>query len=157
MLLKNKSKRAKSVKYKHKCRICKTIFYGRSIDKYCSDPCRKKAADKQRRYFKKTNPDKSKEYNTNRLKKNPNYWKDKARNERLEIIQKLGGKCCVCPINNPVWLHIDFIPTMRGTSLRHPRHKKWVLKNLKKFRLLCANHHYELTLTGKIKGTNITQ
>ena len=46
---------------------------------------------------------------------------------------------------------------MIGTGFRHPRHKKWVLDNIKDFRLLCANHHYELTLSGKIKGTNIKQ
>jgi hypothetical protein len=34
---------------------------------------------------------------------------------------------------------------------------RFTLANLKLFRILCANHHYELTLTGKIVGTDIVQ
>ena len=30
-------------------------------------------------------------------------------------------------------------------------------KSVEIFRILCANHHYELTLTGKIEGTDIVQ
>jgi len=45
----------------------------------------------------------------------------------------------------------------RELRYRHPRHLGFVMANLDAFRLLCANHHYELTLTGAIAGTDITQ
>jgi hypothetical protein len=54
-------------------------------------------------------------------------------------------------------LHVDYIPTMRGSKFRHPRHLRWVMDHIQDFRILCANHHYELTLTGQIEGTDITQ
>jgi hypothetical protein len=38
-----------------------------------------------------------------------------------------------------------------------PRLLAYIRKNKDNFRLLCANHHYELTLTGMIEGTDITQ
>lgn len=107
--------------------------------------------------FKEAHPDAMKGYNQTRKEKDPDVWKNKYRSERNEVIQKLGGKCLACNVSNPNWLHIDYIPTMIGTGYRHPRHKKWMLDNIKDFRLLCANHHYELTLTGKIEGSSITQ
>lgn len=99
------------------------------------------------------------QYNKNREAKNPTVWKDKVANERSKIIDALGGKCCVenCNVENKNWLHVDYIPTMIGTGFRHPRHFKWVMDNLSDFRLLCANHHYELTITGRIQGSTITQ
>lgn len=107
--------------------------------------------------FKRKYPEAMKKYNENRKSKNPTVWKDRWNSDREEIIDKLGGKCVVCPVKNPLHLHIDYAPTMIGTGVRHPRHKAWVLRNIKDFRLLCANHHYELTLTGRIEGTKITQ
>lgn len=89
--------------------------------------------------------------------KNPGYYKEKARRERMAIIQLLGGACVVCGVANPYWLHVDYIPTTRDLRYRHPRNVGYIRRNVKDFRLLCANHHYELTLTGRIEGTAITQ
>lgn len=127
--------------------------------KTCSLECRVKYYSSLTKNFHERNPDAMKQYNKNRVAKNPNVWKDKSKAERNEIISKLGGRCCVpkCATRNPLHFHIDYKPTMRGTGLRHPRHKRWVLDNIKKFRLICANHHYELTITGKIEGTKIVQ
>lgn len=96
-------------------------------------------------------------YNKARLIKNPGAWRDKHRRERLEAIRLLGGKCVVCGAINPNWLHVDYVPTTNGKPYRHPRHLKYIREHLEDFRLLCANHHYELTLTGQIQGTEITQ
>lgn len=139
------------------CAVCGTSFFGRTIDKYCSDPCREVINKAQQQSFKAKNPGKMRIYNQNRKTKNPNVWKDKTRRARLKIVALLGGKCLVCKVSNPNWLHVDYIPTMRGTGFRHPRHEKWVITHIADFRLLCANHHYEFTLTGAIKGTTITQ
>jgi hypothetical protein len=155
--MKNHIKAAQSSKVDKICLICEAPFKGRTIDKYCAAPCRKSASKNQQYHFKERHPDKSKVYNQNRVIKNPEVWREKSRQARLDVISALGGKCIVCSATNPNWLHIDYVPTMKGTGLRHPRHKKWVMQHIKDFRLLCANHHYELTLTGKIEGTNITQ
>jgi hypothetical protein len=52
---------------------------------------------------------------------------------------------------------VDFIPITRELRYRHPRHYAFVSKQKELFRVLCANHHYELTLTGRIDGSDITQ
>ncbi len=96
-------------------------------------------------------------YNANRVAKDPDTWRSKSRSERERIIAMLGGACVVCGVTNPYWLHVDFIPTTRQSKYRHPRHYAWVSKNRELFRVLCANHHYELTLTGRIEGSDITQ
>ncbi len=97
------------------------------------------------------------QYNANRLAKNPGAWRDQARSGRLRVLAMLGGRCIVCGVTNPSWLHADYIPTSIGKKYRHPRGVAWVRDHIEDFRLLCANHHYELTLTGKIEGTDITQ
>lgn len=89
--------------------------------------------------------------------KNAGYYRNKARRERLAILALLGGACVVCGVANPFWLHVDYIPTTRGMRFRHPRNIGFIQRNMADFRLLCANHHYELTLTGCIEGTPITQ
>lgn len=96
-------------------------------------------------------------YNAARVAKNPGANRDTYPSNRAAIIDLLGGRCIVCGVANPNWLHVDFIPTTRNTPYRHPRHLKYVKEHLDLFRLLCANHHYELTLTRKIEGTDITQ
>ncbi len=159
-MAKYKTKRTQPV-LKNPDRIC-VICYSpykavAPLQKTCSRECRKKKNKTLQIKFKLRNPDKEKEYRENRVNKNPNIWKQKHKNERLEIIKRLGGKCAACGHGNPIHLHIDYIPTMIGTGYRHPRHKRWVLDHLEDFRLLCANHHYELTTTGEIQGTNITQ
>lgn len=140
------------------CTICQGSYKAVSpLQKTCSKECRAKLYTGSRAKFYESNPDAIKTYNQRRKDKDPDVWKNKYRKEREEVIEKLGGKCIACEVTNPNWLHIDYIPTMIGTGYRHPRHKKWVLDNIKDFRLLCANHHYELTLTGKIEGTLIVQ
>lgn len=142
------------------CVLCGAAYIAVSpLQKTCSAECRKKHYKTLQTDFKLRHPDKQTEYNKNRKEKDPDVWRKKNRSERLEIIKALGGKCCVpeCTASNPFHFHFDYIPTMQGTGLRHPRHKAWVIENLKDFRLICANHHYELTITGKIQGTEITQ
>lgn len=160
-MIKNKSFKREQPVLKDRDRICtvckndyKAISY---LQKTCGKKCRKVLYGKNQKRFKLKNPNSMKKYNKNRLEKNPDVWKNKWKNGRLEILKLLGGKCIVCNVDNINWLHIDYIPTMRRTGYRHPRHKKWMIKNIKDFRILCANHHYELTITSKIKGTNITQ
>lgn len=143
------------------CPVCGNAFLVKSrLDanrKYCSQKCSKKAYAKRVLSWKKDHPDKSEEYRDNAVSKNPSIWREKHLRERLEALSLLGGKCVVCGADNQNWLHIDFIPTTRGKSYRHPRHIGFIRDNLSLFRILCANHHYELTLTGSIEGTDITQ
>lgn len=124
---------------------------------HCSKECSKLANAKRVKTWNAEHPEAMKRYNANRKAKNPGAYRDKARRERIEIIEMLGGECVVCGASNPHWLHADFIPTQRNERYRHPRHIAFVRRNKEKFRLLCANHHYELTLTGAIEGTDITQ
>ncbi len=149
---------------KSKVRICKWCGAefpignrGDANRRYCSRECAKNSCNKQQSVWHFENPDAMSRYNENRVKKDPDAWKRKDRLGRAEAIQLLGGKCIVCGASNPNWLHIDFIPTQRGLKYRHPRHIRYIREHLGEFRLLCANHHYELTLTGKIEGTDITQ
>jgi hypothetical protein len=124
---------------------------------HCSKACAKAHNAKRIGEWHVEHPGAMQQYNENRIQKHPDTWRNKTRGERLEIITLLGGKCIVCGITNVNWLHVDYIPTTRNTPYRHPRHLKYVREHLKEFRLLCANHHYELTLTGRIEGTEITQ
>lgn len=143
------------------CKECGTVFKletrGDANRRYCSSQCAKRAYNKQQSVWHFENPHVMKEYNQNRIKKNPGAWKRKDRLGRAEAIRLLGGKCVVCGVDNPNWLHIDFVSGSRGLQYRHPRHIAYIREHLHEFRLLCANHHYELTLTGKIDGTDITQ
>ena len=142
------------------CKVCGEIFpinRGGQNRKYCSKACAKKASAKRTLKWHQENPEAMKKYNENRFVKVPGCWREKYRKERIESIELLGGKCVVCGVVNMNWLHIDYKPTTNGKPYRHPRHLKYIKENLKDFRLLCANHHYELTLTGKIEGSNITQ
>jgi hypothetical protein len=127
--------------------------------KYCSDACAKRTYQKASVEWRTKRPGYMAEYNATRTAKNPGVWVEKSRAARAEALELLGGKCSVpiCHVTNPHWLHIDFIPTTRGTPYRHSRGIAYLRKHLELFRLLCANHHYELTLTGKIEGSNITQ
>lgn len=124
---------------------------------HCSKECAKNHNRKRIKTWQEERPGIMKKYNANRVAKNPGVYQQQKRQERLEMIALLGGKCIVCGVDNPYWLHIDYIPTTRNEQYRHPRHLKYVREHLDKFRLLCANHHYELTLTGHIEGTDIWQ
>ncbi len=125
--------------------------------RHCSNACAKKSVQKSTLAFYEKNPGYTGRINQRRLVKNPGMWRGKHRNERLREIDLLGGRCIVCGVTNPNWLHVDYIPTTNGKPYRHPRHLSYIREHLSDFRLLCANHHYELTLTGMIQGTTITQ
>ena len=125
--------------------------------RYCSQNCAKRAYAKGIGIWREIHKDKVQHYRENRVKKNADLWKDQARSERRRILEALGGKCVVCGATNVFWLHVDYIPTTKGQKYRHSRTLKFTLENLSLFRILCANHHYELTLTGKIEGTDIVQ
>ncbi len=124
---------------------------------HCSRVCAKKRYAKKIRTWQTEHPEAMKGYRKTQLAKNPGMYKDKARKDRLEAIRLLEGCCVVCGVTNTNWLHVDYIPTNKASPFRHPRHLRFVRDHLKDFRLLCANHHYELTLTGRIEGTEITQ
>lgn len=143
------------------CRRCEAVFQvvtrGDANRQYCTRSCSRKATEKKVADWNAAHPGAMKVYNRNRVAKNPGVYADSKRADRLSIIAALGRGCVVCGVANTNWLHIDYIPTTRGKPYRHPRHAKWVLAHIADFRLLCANHHYELTLTGRIEGTEITQ
>ena len=143
------------------CRHCGNQFPLKSAAdanrQHCSKKCAKAHNAKAIRDWRKANPDYMPAYQKKRAAKNPGMWKKKARADRLLIIELLGSKCIVCGVTNQNWLHVDFIPTTRDAPYRHPRHLNYIREHLNEFRLLCANHHYELTLTGVIEGTNIKQ
>lgn len=157
MISPTKHKRTANVLRPKICEVCGDEYMGTAVQKTCSDTCRKVKYSGYSKEWAEKHPGKMKTYNNNRCKKDPEVWRKKQDQERLEIIDALGNQCVACGVTNPNWLHVDYIPTMIGTGVRHPRHKRYVLEHLSDFRLLCANHHYELTLTGKIEGTNITQ
>lgn len=143
------------------CQLCGKSFPLRSAAdanrKHCSRACAKNTNAKKINTWLIEHPESVKEYRRRQIAKNPGIWREKARRERLESIRLLGGCCIVCGVTNTNWLHVDYIPTNRASPYRHPRHLAFVKRHLAEFRLLCANHHYELTLTGKIEGTDITQ
>lgn len=147
--------------YARLCRQCGQEFRvetrGDANRQYCSNACAKKANAKTIQGWKAANPQAMAVYNQARKARDPECWKRKQNGERLAILTLLGGRCLVCGADNPNWLHADYIPTTRGTPYRHPRHLAFVREHLDQFRLLCANHHYELTLTGRIEGTEIEQ
>ena len=143
------------------CRLCGTVFSimdrHSANRRYCSQACAKRANTKRTLLWHEAHPDAMARYNKSRVAKEPGIWRAKHRQERVEAIRLLGGCCLVCGVENPNWLHIDYIPTTNGKPYRHPRHLKYIRDHATDFRLLCANHHYELTLTGTIAGTRITQ
>lgn len=143
------------------CRHCGKVFQvvtrGDCNRQHCSRACAKKCNTKNVKTWMADHPEKMEEYRKVYLAKNPGLYREKARRDRIECIRILGGSCAVCGATNQNWLHVDYIPTNKESPYRHPRHLAFVKRHLDKFRLLCANHHYELTLTGKIEGTEITQ
>lgn len=147
--------------FDRKCKVCETEFVCSNRHdanrRYCSRTCSKRAYTKGIGVWNRLHPDRLIVHRTTRVKKNPDVWKEQARSERRRILELLGGACVVCGVSNPHWLHVDYIPTCRGEPFRHPRTLKFTRENLALFRILCANHHYELTLTGKIEGTEIVQ
>jgi endogenous inhibitor of DNA gyrase (YacG/DUF329 family) len=143
------------------CRHCGTAFQvagrGDANRWHCSKQCAKTRQTKTVRDWQKAHPEEMRGYWQARTIRNPGMWTQKARDERRATLDLLGGACVVCGADNPAWLHVDYIPTTRNMRYRHPRNIAYVRRNLTDFRILCANHHYELTLTGRIEGTDITQ
>jgi hypothetical protein len=143
------------------CRHCGGDFEVNGVRdanrQHCSRQCAKNHSAKTVRSWQVDNPEMMKVYRQNQMAKNPSYGRDRAEKRRRDILELLGGACRVCGVTNPHWLHVDFIPTSRGIQYRHPRHFAYVSQHVDLFRILCANHHYELTITGKIDGTGITQ
>lgn len=143
------------------CRHCRSPFEilgrGDANRWHCSKQCAKNRQTKAIRDWQKENLDAVREHSRRWIAKNPGYWVEKARRERRETLDFLGGACVVCGVDNQFWLHVDYIPTTRDLRYRHPRNISFIRRNAEDFRILCANHHYELTLTGRIEGTSITQ
>lgn len=143
------------------CRHCGQEFelhgQGDNNRQHCSKECAKNHNAKRVSTWQAEHPEMREIYRQHQLRKNPGYDRQRWQNRRGRILDLLGGKCVVCEASNPSWLHVDFIPTGRNLKYRHPRHFRFVRDNLDLFRLLCANHHYELTLTGCIEGTDIVQ
>ena len=150
-----------SFPYKRTCRACKKPFVvserADANRQYCGRACATEAARKGSKTWINLHPEKRSEYSQNEKRKNPHVWRDRRRADRTEILNLLGGKCLACGTNNPLWLHVDYVPTCKNERHRHSTTLKFVRANLSLFRVLCANHHYELTLTGKIEGTDIGQ
>jgi hypothetical protein len=130
---------------------------GDANKQHCSKECAKNHNTKRISTWQAEHPETVKTYRENQVAKHPGINRENWNRRRRQILDLLGGQCLVCGADNPVWLHVDFIPTGRGRAFRHPRHFRYVSENLDLFRILCANHHYELTLTGKIEGSEITQ
>jgi hypothetical protein len=124
---------------------------------HCSKECAKNHNAKQIKAWRAGNKHTTPTYRANQLAKDPEYERRATAERRQRILDLLGGKCVVCFADKPSWLHVDYIPTGRGEPYRHPRHYRFVSENRHLFRILCANHHYELTLTGAIEGTDIRQ
>lgn len=143
------------------CRHCGQDFEVNGVRdanrQHCSRQCAKNHNAKRVRTWQQENPEQMKLYRARQLEKTPTLWRDKWRSERHAVIDLLGGACVVCGVTNPYWIHVDYIATSKGSQYRHPRHYAYVCRHPDEFRLLCANHHYELTLTGSIEGSGITQ
>jgi len=143
------------------CRHCGKDFpvsgVGDVNRQHCSSECAKNHAAKTTKGWMAERPEAMKRYNANRVAKDPTVWTRKHGLARLKILELLGSQCVVCGVTNPLWLHVDFIAGSRGLQYRHPRHLAYVRTHQTEFRVLCANHHYELTLSGRIEGTDITQ
>ncbi len=158
-----RARRRERVPATRSCRECGATFTigmarGDANRQHCSKSCAKRHATKSVSTWKAENPEAWRGYTATRLAKNPGYWTEQKRAQRAAIIDLLGGQCVAgCDVVNPLWLHVDYVPGSRDLPFRHPRHLRFVRDHVAEFRLLCANHHYELTLTGAIAGTEITQ
>ncbi|MER8999967.1 hypothetical protein NKJ52_20785 [Mesorhizobium australicum] len=139
------------------CKWCGTPFEasGRSDcnRRYCNKKCAKNSNNKRIRGWTVERQERRREL----VAADPAYHRKHADKQRDRILDLLGGKCVVCGAMNRHWLHVDYIHGTRGSQHRHPRHFAYVRDHVTDFRVLCAKHHYELTLTGKIEGTEITQ
>lgn len=143
------------------CRHCGTEFQvlgrGDANRRHCSKQCAKNHNAKKVWDWQQANPEAMRQYSADWRQRNPDYYKRAGAARRRSMLDLLGGVCVVCGAANPAWLHVDYVHGSRGLRFRHPRHLAYIAEHLEDFRILCANHHYELTLTGHIEGTAITQ
>ena len=131
------------------CETCKGSFsdrYAYRKTKYCSQRC----------YFKKRwqSADKCIECEKNsktRFCSKKCFYRFhgrrtvlRAREDRIEIIKQLGGKCVLCGFSDPRALDIDHIDRTKKLRMKsYPLQRRvsdWK-KNIKSIRLLCANCH----------------
>jgi hypothetical protein len=152
-----RNRRHRSQPLSRKCGNCGSRIKAEGNRRYCSRTCSKIARRQQDAAWRLKHPDAQSMYNARRAARRPNEERTRKGAERGEVIAALGGKCEACGIDNPIWLEIDYRPTTRGKRFRHSRGRKFIMSHLSDFRLLCANHHRELTLTGRVAGTSITQ
>jgi predicted nucleic acid-binding Zn ribbon protein len=139
------------------CVICGNPFVANApMQKTCSEECRKINNAPRRQRFRERHPEAAKTYSANQHAKYPYLWQQQTEKNRVKALTLLGGKCVVCGETNQSWLSIDYIPTQPAPT-KYPKHPKWIEDHREDFRVLCANHHNELTVTGKIEGTDITQ
>lgn len=150
-----------SFPYERNCKGCGVGFVvadrADANRQYCGKRCAKEASRKGSQTWHRLHPESSAATRKKRKKKDPHFERDKRRLDRAKILEMLGGGCVVCGTDNPSWLHVDYIPTCRDERHRHSRTLRFVSANVRLFRVLCANHHYELSITGKIEGTDIVQ
>lgn len=125
--------------------------------RYCTRRCSRLSNRENIAAWVAAHPGCSERYNRTRLQKKPTAYIDQRRKDRAETIALLGGACVVCGETYWPFLEIDYIPTTRGKPHRHSRGHKFMRDNAKDFRVLCANHHRELSTTGRIAGTEIVQ
>jgi predicted nucleic acid-binding Zn ribbon protein len=86
------------------CVICGNDYKAVApLQKTCSMECRKIHYAPRHTKFKFANPEAHKQYNKNRVAKNPTVWKDRAKQARMKILEALGGKCIVCGAHNYNW------------------------------------------------------
>lgn len=87
----------------------------------------------------------------NRSKRNEKHRKHRIK-QRLSAIDRLGGKCIVCEIDDPDVLEFDHIEPLLRKSNNQPKCKGDTYKQIlrdesssSKFQLLCANCHTKKT------------
>lgn len=143
------------------CLHCTVTFQvltrGDANRRHCSKECAKNHNAKRVGNWQRENLEVMRGYGSAWRNRNPDYYKARAGKKRQEILDLLGGACVVCGVTKPSWLHVDYVHGSRGLPFRHPRHLSYIEQHVEDFRVLCANHHYELTLTGRIEGTSIMQ
>src|SRR5579885_1138453 len=85
------------------CKECGTVFPIVNLSdanrRYCSGACAKRATTKQVKQWTEDHPEAMREYNSNRVAKNPGAWIEKSKRGRAESLKLLGGKCIVCGVD----------------------------------------------------------
>ena len=153
----NAQKICENCKY-HKCEECKIVFYVAKLRnkkykaKFCSKECYLKSrfntkeckfCGKESEYSYCSDECRKKYWNKNSYKIHSKkwYWKNK-----LEVIDKLGGKCVKCNENDFRLLDIDHIQKEKKKLFKNHQYtnsrrmKEWK-ENMNNLRLLCVKCH----------------